>query len=477
MIISLRSILSHFFYFVIGLLATIPLEVLAQSEGELWGTTTHGGTFDLGVIFKTAPDGTGWEVKYNFTQENYTPRGGLILGSDGLFYGITSGGSQGPALFSINPTTGEFLPKYNFKLNDGYNPRSSLLEGSNGNLYATTYLGGAQDYGVLFEYKLETGDYQKRFEFAGQDGSYPIASLMQASDGKIYGSTLFGGIGYGVLFSFDPITSTYEKLIDFDGIKGASPYCKLVEAVPGKLYGTAIDGDPGFSTLFEYNIAARTLVKKYDFDFDSGFDIYGLVQAANMKLYGLASRGGIHDLGTIVEYDVTSNTLIKKLEFTGQNGSSPKGTMVQASNGNLYGVTYSGGINNGGVLFEYNPLTNQLTKKFDLKAETGVKPEYMQLVEYKKPVIVTGLAKRDEVIQLRISPLPAHDKVSLGLSDPLLSGTGNLIITDVLGRVIQNIFGAVNQFNEIDIAFLSQGLYFVKLNINNKTLMGRLMKE
>ena len=70
----------------------------------------------------------------------------------------------------------------------------------------------------------------------------PYGSLMQASDGKLYGMTTNGGSSSdnGVIFSFDPSSSTYTKLKDFDNTNGANPYGSLMQASDGKLYGMTL---------------------------------------------------------------------------------------------------------------------------------------------------------------------------------------------------------------------------------------------
>jgi uncharacterized repeat protein (TIGR03803 family) len=92
------------------------------------------------------------------------------------------------------------------------------------------------------------------------------------------------------------------------------------------------------------------------------------------KFYGMTRNGGANDLGVLFEYDPNTNILTKKIDFDGTtNGSSPYGTPLYI-NGKLYAVTYAGGANNAGVLFEYNPVGDIYTKKFDFATATGSNP-------------------------------------------------------------------------------------------------------
>ena len=106
------------------------------------------------------------------------------------------------------------------------------------------------------------------------------------------------------------------------------------------------------------------------------------MQANNGKLYGMTSGGGTNNSGVLFEYDPETGIYTKKVNFDGTNtGSSPQGSLMQASNGKLYGMTSDGGTNYRGVIFEYNPETNTYTKKLDFNDTNGSRPEYTSLIE------------------------------------------------------------------------------------------------
>src|SRR5438477_486950 len=101
--------------------------------------------------------------------------------------------------------------------------------------------------GLFFPLILHLPLMQKLKDFDGIDGGQPFGSLMQASDGKLYGMTSNGGSnsfgdGGGVIFSFDPLSSTYTKLKDFNVVDGSHPTGSSVQASDGKLYGMTIGG-------------------------------------------------------------------------------------------------------------------------------------------------------------------------------------------------------------------------------------------
>src|SRR6185369_591322 len=110
---------------------------------------------------------------------------------------------------------------------DGAAPFGSLLLASDGLFYCITNSGGTDSSGVLFSFDPTTLAYTKLMDFhdGSNDASRPLGSLMQASDGLLYGMTTNGGdSGVGVLFSFDPQTTTYSKLFDFDRVNGSGPF-------------------------------------------------------------------------------------------------------------------------------------------------------------------------------------------------------------------------------------------------------------
>ncbi len=363
----------------------------AQNLTELWGMTYSGGNGG-GVIFKT--DGNGNNLQYMpFVIENpgQYPNSGLCQASNGKLYGMTmQGGANGDGvLFEYDPITNTYNKKLDFAgTTNGRSPLGSVMQASNGKLYGMTMYGGANDFGVLFEYDPITATYTKKLDFDwATNGSNPNGSLLQASNGKLYGMTSGGGAnGGGTLFEYDPITATYTKKLDFDlETNGFSPNGSLLQASNGKLYGMTLGGGANnMGVLFEYDPATNNYTKKLDFAgaTNGNYPCPSLIQASNGKLYGMTLIGGANDFGVLFEYDPTTATYTKKLDFAGtSNGSNPNGSLLQASNGKLYGMTSDGGANNGGILFEYNTSTNICTKKLDFEGTTNGRAPSGSLVQ------------------------------------------------------------------------------------------------
>lgn len=353
-----------------------------QYQSELWGMTQTGGDGG-GVLFKTEGNGLNQQILTTFIESpGRSPiHGHLCQAANGKFYGMTqqAGTSNLGVLFEYDPATSVYIKKVDFLgTSNGSSPRGSLVQAANGKLYGMTYQGGASNYGVLFEYDPATSTYTKKIDFAGAtNGRYPYGSLMLAANGKLYGMTNQGGTsGFGVMFEFDPTTSTYTKKIDFTGAtNGSYPCGDMMQASSGKLYGmTYQGGTSGNGVLFEYDYTTSTYTKKIDFaGATNGRYPYGsLIQISGGKMYGLTAYGGTNGYGVLFEYDPATSVSTKKLDFAGTtNGSYPYGSLAQASNGKLYGMTQSGGTGNYGVLFEYDPSTSTFTKKLDFAGATN----------------------------------------------------------------------------------------------------------
>jgi len=384
--------------------------LIEAADGGLYGLTSRGGVSSGGVLFSFFPNNSVYtkHLELNYSINGKSPSGKLIEARDGKLYGMSVlGGVNNGVLFSYDRTTNVYTKLLDFNgLEKGLNPQGSLVEASDGKLYGMTRLGGMNGRGVLFSYDPINNIYLKHLDFngIGGNGAYPFGSLIEASDGKLYGMTREGGTsGNGVLFSYDPITSTFTKLLDFDGTNnGRYPYGDLVEAADGKLYGmTSFGGTTGYGVLFSYDRLNTLFTKHLDFDVTAnGSSPQGsLIQASDGKLYGVTNSGGTNFSGVLFSFDPTTSIFIKYLDFDSNlNGSSPYGSLLNGSNGNLYGMTANGGVNGRGVLFEFNPASNIFTKKLDFNGSNGANPYYGALIEVKKAVIWTTANEWSNVV-------------------------------------------------------------------------------
>lgn len=360
---------------------TFPYGTLVKSaNGKLYGMTSSGGSFNHGVLFEYDVSTNTFSKKINLEEPNgSSPYGSLMLASNGSFYGMTyqGGATYQGVLFEYNPSTNVFNKKIDFETmpNGGY-PLGGLMRASNNKLYGMTNIGGANDGGVIFELDPVTNTFTKKHDFSRATGAYPQGNLTQAPNNKLYGMAEAGGGANdaGVIFEFDLATNTYAKKYEFDETNGSEPVGSLTLGTNNKFYGTTSEGGAsGYGVIFEYDPATNVYAKKVEFDsYTVGFNPYdALVQATNGKFYGLCRDGGLSSglgMGTLFEYDLATNTITKKVSFIGATGETPEGSVVQAPNGKLYGVTRYGGAHSRGVLFEYDITTSTYTKRFDFGA-------------------------------------------------------------------------------------------------------------
>ncbi|HTS16748.1 MAG TPA: choice-of-anchor tandem repeat GloVer-containing protein [Verrucomicrobiae bacterium] len=284
--------------------------LIQGSDGNFYGTTYQGGANGFGTVFRITSTGT-LTTLWSFTNgldgaNSYAP---LVQGSNGYYYGTTYGSGTGPSpvggVFRIS-STGSLTVLHSFSSGDGANPGAGLIQGSDGNFYGTTYQGGANGFGTVFRI-TSTGTLTTLWSFTnGLDGANSYAALVQGSDTNLYGTTSGSGSGpspYGTVFR---ITSggILTNLWSFSGCSdGAAPYAGLTPGTGGSFYGTTAGSGSGPSS--------------------SG------------TVFQIASTGGLEVLHM----------------FGGSDGANPYATIVQGTDGNLYGTAYQGGTNGYGTVF------------------------------------------------------------------------------------------------------------------------------
>jgi len=215
--------------------------------------------------------------------------------------------------------------------------------------------------------------------FDGANGASPLAALVQGTDGNLYGVTFEGGINsYGTVFKITP-GGTLTTLHSFDTSDGGYPSAALVMAANGRFYGTSQEGGVYLSgTIFRMN-APGTPMTLHSFDIGDGDSpTAGLIQdAANEAFYGTAWEGGKYRYGTV--FGITPAGVLTTLHnFRGTDGANPDGNLVQADDGTFYGITENGGANclpsGCGAIFRITP-DGRLTTLHSFNRTDGAYPE------------------------------------------------------------------------------------------------------
>jgi uncharacterized repeat protein (TIGR03803 family) len=187
------------------------------------------------------------------------PVAGLVLDGSGNLYGTTSlGGPHADGtVFEIAAGSGAITTLASFAGANGAFPEAGLVQDGSGNLYGTTASGGAHGDGTVFEVAKRSGAITRRASFNGANGAFPVAGLVMDGSGNLYGTTVFGGAsGEGTVFEVAKRGGRITTLASFDGSDGANPYAGLV-LDGGNLYGTTQLGGAGdLGTVFELSEAA-----------------------------------------------------------------------------------------------------------------------------------------------------------------------------------------------------------------------------
>jgi uncharacterized repeat protein (TIGR03803 family) len=219
--------------------------LIRDSSGNLYGTTTNGGSHNAGVVFKF--NASGYSILYQFTggaDGAHPYRSRLVMDSAGNLYGLTnSGGAYGYGTVFKLTSAGQESVLYSFTGgNDGANPLGDLLLDSAGNFYAVTTLGGANGNGVVFKVS-SSGQESVLYTFGPGLQGDPQSGVLMDSAGNLYGTTTFGGANNrGSVFELTS-SGQYNVLYSFSGsADGGRPWGGLFEDTQGNLYGTTIDG-------------------------------------------------------------------------------------------------------------------------------------------------------------------------------------------------------------------------------------------
>jgi uncharacterized repeat protein (TIGR03803 family) len=306
------------------------------------------------------------------------PNAGLILASDGNYYGTTSSGGEfgSGTVFKMTPD-GSTTVLHSFNNVDGANPRAPVIEGLDGALYGTTSVGGSGSAGTVFTLKKDGTGFLVLHSLAAQDstGCFPEggginAPLVQGING-LYGVVAGGGCSpntNAAFFKIDATGTDRFHIIGFVPDTGADS--GLVRGADGFFYGTTLGqsfgriyriGEDGSATVL------YTLTREDGF----GHDLSEMIQGSDGKLYGTASTGGASDCGlescgTVFQFDpvTLAYRVMHSFGLNDPAGRYPAAGLVEGANGFLYGtttVTTPSGADCCGAIFSINRSTDAIT--------------------------------------------------------------------------------------------------------------------
>jgi len=389
-----------------------PNALVQGSDGNFYGTilgfqTVNIPSSDPGSIFKLTALGA-LTTLHAFAQasgDGSTPIGGLVAGPDGNFYGTTfaggvntkaNGGGAG-IVFRITPS-GTLAKLHDFAGPDGLGPNGLILA-SDGTFYGTTKRGGAgcpddlfgNGCGTVFKV-TSMGTLTTLYMFTGMsDGGTPTAGVVQGSDGNFYGTTTIGGQnGFGTIFKLTP-TGMLTTLYSFPAIPAAnnSGLIRLIQASDGNFYGTISQGggSEGHGTLFEMT-PAGIVTTLHTFGGADGVAPDYLIQAKDGDLYGATPIGtGPSPNGTVFSFSL----------------APPNTPAIAATGGVVSGASFQPGISPGSWITiggtNLSPKTDNWSNAIvngalpaildGVKVMVGNQPAY---VEYISPTQINAVA-------------------------------------------------------------------------------------
>jgi uncharacterized repeat protein (TIGR03803 family) len=361
--------------------------MVLASDGNLYGTTLHGGANGAGSIFRMTLTGSfsniysfpaatnsSGEVVYDLAPND------LTQGTNGNFYGTTGRGGSNftGTIFEISPS-GSFATLHTFAAEitnssgrvtsaDGATPTGALAQGNDGNFYGTTRYGGANGTGTIFQ-TTPGGAFTSLYSFPKTVAGAPTTNatvpnaLVLGANGAFYGTTQEGGVDdAGTFFTFTT-TGGFVQIYSFDGQSASNnpitPNSALVQGANGYFYGTsAYGGSQGGGAIFQItNIGTGVVTLLHSFpQLDAGVGA-ALTLGADGNVYGTTAANGLNGEGTLFRMTPAGGVGVFSfgaLDTNSDNagGANPSAALTADSVGNLYGTCAAGGTNGSGVLFQ-----------------------------------------------------------------------------------------------------------------------------
>lgn len=304
-------------------------------DGALYGTTNGGGNpqcqneffTGCGTVFKLTPPATicraiscPWTktILYSFNggSDGGGPEGALVFDHSGNMYGTTYYGGQGSGygngvVFEVSPSPGGWTESAIHAFaggSDGSDPENGVVLDSAGNVYGSTYLGGANNLGVVYELSYSSSGWTEAilYTFSGNsEGPHPDGLVLDAH-GNIYGPTFAGGDqNDGEVFELQPTGDgfTYSVIYIFQAPNGGpGSIAALALDSAGNLYGSGSGGTDGYGIVYELSPSGGSwnFNVLWNFNLIDGFEPFDRVTLdAQGNLYGVTEYGGERSDGVV----------------------------------------------------------------------------------------------------------------------------------------------------------------------------------
>lgn len=277
-----------------------PSRLIQGQDGKLYGSTPGGGSNDQGILFSLTPDGTEFSLLHEFSvsSDGGSPRSGPIQANDGRLYGITNfydTNTNVGAIYRINPDGTGFTVLHAFQggPTDGRYPSGPLIQATDGRLYGTTTYGGQNNTGTIYGINLDGTEFSLVHSFAvtPYNNSYAPTGLIQASDGKLYGTTNNEGTSKrGTFYCVNLDGSGYTSLHSFNTARNERPQGALVQGDDQRFYGALIEDFRG-GTIYALSFTGNYTPLHTFGTINQRITYLGnnLIKAPDGQLYGTAT--------------------------------------------------------------------------------------------------------------------------------------------------------------------------------------------
>ena len=377
-------------------------QLVADAQGDLFGTVEAGGASSDGTVFEIVKSANGYASApttiASFSGPNGgSPGGALLFDAAGDLFGTTLTGTGATAdgtVYEIAKVAGVYasapVTLAVFTGPNGYGPSGALTADAQGNLFGTTAIGGANGFGTVFEIAKTGLVYASvpttLVSFTGaNNGSNPYGSVLLDANGDLFVTTEgfnativnanynpFGnyastGTVSEIVKTGNAYATVATTLVTFTGADGRDPIGDLITDANGDLFGTTTRGGmTGAGTVFEIPklpggafASTPTILVSFT-NTNGGLPSTGtLLMDTVGDLFGVTAGGGASSEGTAFEIAKTANGYASApttlATFSGANGNLPYSGLYADASGNLFGTTFNGGANADGTAFE---LTN-----------------------------------------------------------------------------------------------------------------------
>ncbi|HUB27997.1 MAG TPA: choice-of-anchor tandem repeat GloVer-containing protein, partial [Tepidisphaeraceae bacterium] len=357
--------------------------LIRDSSGDLFGTTAAGGASSDGTVFEIVNGSNAITTLASFDgADGSSPQGSLAVDSSGDLFGTTStGGTANDGVVWELPTgASSLVPLASFSGANGQTPEGGLLL-SGSTLYGTTSAGGAGGFGNVFQISDTGGALTAVASFDSTDGEYPQSGLIADGSGDLFGVATAGGSNdAGDVFEVVSGSNGITDVASFNFSNGSLPEAQPV-LVNGNLFGTTDEGGTdAVGSVYEIVSGSGAVTTVASFDQTASNPMGNLLQDGSGDLFGTTSDGDGDNAGAVFDIPGGTGAFSLVTTFDGTDGDGPSGGVIEDSSGDLFGTTGGGGPDDDGTVFEISSGSNTPTTLATFTGDNGKDPQLSSLV-------------------------------------------------------------------------------------------------